>query len=462
MAPLVILEDPPADVVAFTPYGGGLRLWQCHDPEAILSGPAETGKTRTALEKLDGLCWKYPGAQCAIVRKTRASMTGSVLQTYEKKVLPADSPVQKYGGSQVEWYDYPNGSRIFVGGMDHPQKVLSSERDFVYVNQAEELTLDDWETLSTRVTGRAGNAPYAQLFGDCNPGPSNHWILDRAAAGKLTLLESRHEDNPTLFDPATGAITAQGRRSLATLDNLTGIRHRRLRLGQWASAEGAVYEEWDRAIHLVDPFPIPKEWIRIRAIDFGFTNPFVCGWWAFDGDGRMYLYREIYFTRRLVEDHARQILALEEGEYITATVADHDAEARATLEDRGIYTVPAKKAVDVGIQAVQARLRKAGDGRPRIFLFRNALVEADPALIAAHKPISTEQEWESYVWAKAPDGKPNKEQPEKKDDHGMDQTRYAAMWADGASGDAPDEPCEERYADDIPDFGGDFDDIPGL
>lgn len=461
MAPHVILEDPPADVVAFTPYGGALQLWRCHDPEAMLSGPAETGKTRTCLEKLDGLMWKYPGAQGAIVRKTRASMTGSVLQTYEKKVLPPDTPVQKYGGSQVEWYDYPNGSRIFVGGMDHPQKVLSSERDFVYINQAEELALDDWETLTTRCTGRAGNAPYAQMFGDCNPGPSKHWILDRAAAGKLTLLESRHEDNPTLFDPATGAITEQGQRSLATLDNLTGVRYRRLRLGQWASAEGAVYEEWDRAVHLIDPFPIPREWIRIRAIDFGYTNPFVCQWWAIDGDGRMYLYREIYRTRRLVEDHAQQILALEAGEAITASVADHDAEARATLDQRGIYTVPAEKAVGVGIQAVQARLRPAGDGRPRLFLFRNALVEADPALIAAHKPISTEQEWEGYVWAKAPDGKPNKEQPEKKDDHGMDTTRYAAMWADGTGGDTPAEPCADGPVT-IPSFGGTWDRIPGL
>lgn len=429
MPPFAILEDPPADVVAFSPYGGGRILWQCRSPEVILSGPSETGKTRTALEKLDALCWKYPGAQCAIIRKTRVSMTGSVLQTFEKKVLPPGSPVVKYGGEKVEWYDYPNGSRTYVGGMDHPDKVLSSERDFIYVNQAEELLLDDWETLTTRATGRAGNAPYAQVLGDCNPGGANHWILARAAAGDLVLLESRHEDNPTLFDPATGAITEQGTRTLATLDRLTGVRYERLRKGRWTSAEGAVYEDFDRAVHLVDPFPIPADWTRVRAIDFGFTNPFVCQWWAIDGDGRMYLYREIYHTRRLVEDHARQILAFSRGETVAATVADHDAEDRATLERHGVRTVGAEKAVATGIQAVQERLRPAGDGRPRLFVFRNALVEADPALLAAKKPTCTEQEWDAYVWAKTGDGRPNREQPSKVDDHGMDTTRYAVMWA---------------------------------
>jgi predicted transcriptional regulator len=41
-------------------------------------------------------------------------------------------------------------------------------------------------------------------------------------------------------------------------------------------------------------------------VDFGYTNPFVMQWWAEDPDGRLYLYREIYRTRRLVEDHAKR------------------------------------------------------------------------------------------------------------------------------------------------------------
>lgn len=432
-----IVELPAGAPQGFQPYGGGLQLWKCKDPEVIISGPAETGKTRTALEKFDALMWKYPGAQAIIIRKTYKSLNTSVLQTYERKVLTRDTPVQKLGGVHREGYIYPNGSRVFLGGMDVPDKVLSSEWDVVYINQAEELTLNDWEIITTRTTGRAGNMPYAQVLADCNPAHPTHWIRARAASGRLKFIESRHEDNPTLFDPDTHQITEQGERSMAVLDALTGVRHRRLRLGQWAAAEGAVYEEFDRSVHIIPSFPIPADWIRIRAIDFGYTNPFVCHWWAMDEDRRLYLYREIYMSRRIVggdpfgNDHASQINALSMGEDIYATVADHDAEDRATLEAHGIPTEPAMKSVSLGIQAVQARLRKAGDGRPRLFVFQDALVEVDQSLRDAHKPVCTAEEYDSYIWKPTRDGVTNKEDPLKVDDHGMDTTRYAVAFVDG-------------------------------
>lgn len=461
-SPYIIVESPKGSTHGFQPYGGGLALWKNKDPEVIISGPAETGKTRTALEKLDALMWKYPGAQAIIVRKTYKSLKTSVLLTFERKVLGAwdaktgrfdqrKTPVIKLGGEHVEGYLYPNGSHIYLGGMDVPDKVLSSEWDVVYVNQAEELTLNDWEIITTRTTGRAGNMPYAQVMADCNPGAPMHWIRARADKGRLRFIESRHEDNPTLYDPITHEITEQGKRSLSVLDNLTGVRYLRLRLGKWAAAEGVIYEDFDREIHIINQFPIPPDWIRLRAIDFGYTNPFVCQWWALDPDGRLYLYREIYMTHRLVEDFAIQINRLSEGERIAATICDHDAEDRATLEkDRGpgnpgIPTTAAMKAVTLGIQAVQARLRKAGDGKPRIFIMAGALVEADPILLNAKKPVCTEQEVESYIWIPTKDGKPNKEEPLKENDHGMDPMRYIVAYVDGIRPVEEQKPPQQVY-----------------
>jgi len=431
----VILEDPP-DGTGYEPRGGAKKAWSCKDHEVMLSGPAETGKTLFCLQKLDALMHKYPGAQAAIIRKTRKSMTGSVLQTYEKKVLPKDTDVKPYGGQHVEWYIYPNGSKIFVGGMDNPDKVLSSERDFIYINQSEELTLDDWEKLTTRCTGRAGNTPYSQILGDCNPGPSNHWILQRVKSGALTFIESRHEDNPTLFNE-DGTITPQGEISIGVLDALTGVRFHRLRHGRWVSAEGVIYESWDRAVHLIKPFPIPKEWKRYHCVDFGYTNPFVCQWWAEDPDGRLYMYREMYQTQTLVEDAAKEIRLISEPENIVATICDHDAEDRATFEKHSKYpTTAANKSVKTGIEAVQKRLRKAGDGKPRLFIFQDALINIDKRLLDSKKPYCTEQEIESYIWEPSSEGRAAKEEPKKVDDHGMDPMRYIVMYLDGGSDDS--------------------------
>lgn len=424
-----ILEAPPDSDQGYSPHGGAARLWNYLGPEVMLAGPSETGKTRACLEKLDAMMWLYPGAQAVIIRKVRVTMNGSVLNTY-RRVLGADSPVKVYGGEEPTWFDYPTGSRVFVAGLDNPGKTLSTERDVIYVNQAEELDLADWETLTTRATGRAGNMPYAQVMGDANPGPPTHWIKQRAAAGSLEFYESRHEDNPVLFDQGTGQITEQGKRTMAVLDRLTGVRLKRLRYGLWVAAEGQVYEEWDPAIHLIDRFPIPAEWPRYRVIDFGFTNPFVCQWWATDNDGRAFMYRELYGTGRIVQEWGPDIIALSAGERYEATIADHDAEDRATLASMGIHTQAAHKPISPGIQAVQKRLQKADDGKPRLFFFHGALVKADQTLIDRKLPTCTPQEMEVYVWPKGQDGKPMKEVPVDKDNHGMDTTRYMVMYLD--------------------------------
>lgn len=410
--------------------GGMLDMWGSKAHEIILSGPYQTGKTFGALSKLHALLCLFPKSYALMVRATRKSILTSAVMTYEKKVLPfaighPHCAIQKYGGEHVEFYDYPNGSRLAVGGLDDADKYLSAEYDFIYVNQAEEITLDSWEKLIGRATGRAGNAPYPQVFGDCNPGPPNHWIKNRDS---LQLLETRHEDNPSLHDGQNW--TALGCKSLAILDKLTGLRYKRGRLGQWVGAEGVVYE-FVSAIHVIPRFEIPNSWQRIRACDFGYTNPFCCLWIALDGDGRMYIYRQLYMTQRTVRVHAAQIKKHSIGERYTVTVADHDAEDRATLHENGIQTIAAQKAITVGIEKVQERLKVQGDGRPRLFVLEDSLLEVDADLKERYHPICIEDEFTVYAYPDGKDGKPVKEEPVKMYDHALDTLRYAVMYFDG-------------------------------
>lgn len=436
--------------------GGMLALWESKAHEVLLSGPYQTGKTFGALSKLHALLCKYPNCYALMVRRTRKSILTSAVMTYEKKVLPFPPgdprcQVQKYGGVHAEFYVYPNGSKLAVGGLDDADKYLSAEYDFIYVNQAEEITLDSWEKLVGRATGRAGNAPWTQVFGDCNPGPPNHWIKGRKA---LQLLETRHEDNPSLHNGQNW--TELGRKSIAILDGLTGLRYKRGRLGLWVGAEGVVYE-FDSTVHLIKRFEIPASWQRIRVIDFGFTNPFVCLWIAIDNDGRMYVYRELYMTQRTVARHMVDIHIHSKGEHYAATIADHDAEDRATLAGgtvvddpvlvkrlvnagftahgdkvklSGIATVAADKRVTVGIEKVQERLKLQGDGKPRFYVLEDSLIEVDQSLFDAHKPYRMEDEFPVYAYPEGVDGKPMKEEPIKVYDHAMDAGRYGAMWLD--------------------------------
>lgn len=433
----------------FTPRGGCAQAFEARDPEFLLSGPAGTGKSRALLERLHLLALLNPGMRGLIVRKTLASLGGTALVTWNQYVIPEAKLVGEvdwYGGSQQEsaGYRYRNGSRISVGGMDKPTKIMSSEYDICYVQEAIELTETDWESISSRL--RNGKISFQQIMADTNPDRPTHWLKARCDRGTCRVIESRHEDNPVLYDD-DGTLTTRGQAYISRLDALTGVRHLRLRKGLWVAAEGQIYEDHDPAIHLVDRFDIPPTWPRHWAVDFGYTNPFVCQCWAVDPDGRLLLEWEVYRTKRLVEDHAATILdrvtapnpdyrhpagqprLAHHGRTWTApkprtVVCDHDAEDRATLERHlGVGTTPAHKGVSDGIQAVGARLRPAGDGRPRLVMLRDALIERDPDLDETKRPTSTVEEIPGYVWDVG------KDRPVKSDDHGMDAMRYmvAAM-----------------------------------
>ncbi|HYE80419.1 MAG TPA: phage terminase large subunit, partial [bacterium] len=376
--------------------------------EVVLSGPAGTGKSRAALEKLYACVNKYPGMRGLILRQTRESLTETGLVTWEEKVVPARHPCLLGAQRRLrQSYRFGNGSEVIVGGLGDKEavgKIMSAEYDLIFVQEATELREGDWEALTTRL--RNGVMPYQQLIADCNPGPPTHWLKNREARSLTRIIESRHEDNPQIWDAKENKPTSKGAAYLAVLDALNGHRKLRLRFGKWAQAEGVVYPAWDSAIHVIDPFPVPKTWDRWWAVDFGFTNPFVWQEWAEDEDGRLYLVREIYRTRTLVEDHAKRIRELTtDSPKPRAVVCDHDAEGRATLEQHlKVTTVPADKqkkageADKAGIQDVEARLRKAGDGKPRLFIFRDALDQPDPELIDAAKPTCTASEFDGYVW----------------------------------------------------------------
>jgi phage terminase large subunit len=438
---MTITADDTTAVVRYEPRGAARELFRERRSEVVLAGPAGTGKSLAALFRVHLAALHNPGIRCLIVRKTGVSLGSTTLVTYEKKVA-ADSLARRivswFGGSTREaaCYRYSNGSVIVVGGLDKPEKIMSSEYDLVFADEATELTETDWESIGTRL--RNGILSWQQQIAACNPSYPKHWLKQRCDKGTARMLVSRHRDNPAYVN-ADGSLTPAGVDYMAKLDALSGVRRLRLRDGIWAAAEGLIYGWWDDAVHLIDPFTAPNSWTRWMSVDFGFTNAFVWQDWREDPDGRLYLVQEIYRTKRLVEDHARQIkdlMAYPSGQQKRprprAIVCDHDAEDRATLEKHlGMSTVAAKKTVSDGIQAVQSRLKTQPDGKPRLFIMRDALVERDQELEEAKKPMSTVDEITGYVWAVKPGAAGGlKEQPVKENDHGCDAMRYMVAQRD--------------------------------
>ncbi len=401
-----------------------VAAWRDKSRIVIYGGSAGGGKSRAASEKLHGFMLRYPGSVGIALRKAREFASKSVV--YALKTAIGEDKSVVYSPSDLMFH-YANGSRIFIAGMkDEAQRQAlrsingDGSADFIWGEEANALTEDDYNELLGRLRGKA--AGWRQILLTTNPDHPQHWIKTRLIdGGEASVHYSSAKDNP--HNPPE---------YLDILNSITGVMGMRLARGMWVQSEGVVYDTWSDSLHMIDKMPDGwQSWRKIRVIDFGYVNPFVCQWWAIDGDGALYRYREIYMTKRTVSDHAAKINLLSQGEHYEATVCDHDAEDRATLKQCGISSINAIKEVSRGIQAVQQRLAASVNEKPRLFLLRNALVERDGALADARKPVSTEQEMPSYIWQTASDGKPNKEEPLKVNDHGADALRYAVMYLDG-------------------------------
>lgn len=420
----------------YNPRGSQLELFKCKKREVLISGPAGTGKSRACLEKLHILALKYPGMRGLIVRKTRESLGPAALETWRQHVAKEALEAGKlewYGGSGQEaaQYRYKNGSVIRIGGMDKSSRIMSTEYDVIYVQEAIELTEDNWEALLTRL--RNGVIPYQQIIADTNPDTPTHWLKVRCDSGKTLMLNSTHEENPRIYDD-DGNLTPAGKEYIeGSLDTQTGVNYDRMRKGLWVASSGVIYEEYLPSVHVVNRFDIPETWARYWTVDFGVVHPLVLQWWAVDPDGKLYLYREIYKTGITIDERFRDLVLSQvqddQGNWTepkpSQIITDHQAQERLQFERHlRMATSPANKDVINGINCVQVRFRDK-----RIFFLKDSVVQRDQKLVTAKKPASTIEEVPGYIWDTGA-GKQLKEAPKKENDDGCDAMRYMVAHLD--------------------------------
>ena len=392
----------------FTPYPWQVAPWRDKSPVLLLTGAAGGGKSRLAAEKIHAFMLKYPGATGIVGRKDKTSASKSVVPFLRHTVMGKTNwgSYKKNDGL----FEYANGSQLWVVGLrdESQREALRSigkdgAVDIAWFEEANKLTSDDGDEVAARMRGTKGT--FRQRIYTTNPDHPEHWIKKQLMEGGLaTVYFSRPEDNP-----------ANPPDYIQTLKNLTGVAYERLWLGKWVQAEGAVYDEYDVNIHVIDRFTPPEYGRYFVSIDFGFTNPFTASLWYVNFDGIAFLYKQIYYTKRLVEDHAKDIKKMIGNLKIEAWITDHDAEGRATLEKYlGIRTKPAHKAVMQGIEAVKKRL-----SQNRVYFMRGALVDLDLSLERAKKPTCLVDELPGYRWSDT-----KQDTPVKENDHASDDMRY--------------------------------------
>lgn len=328
-----------------------------------------------------------------------------------------------------------NGSEIIFRHLDDisEKELLSLNLGWFFIDQAEEISERVFMILQSRL--RLTDVPNRYGFLACNPEPGN-WIYHRF---KKLLDEGNLPSDHCLVEAATWE-----NQSNLPDDYIETLRksypeemQKRYIEGLWEVFEGQIFPEFNRRIHVVKPFEIPKGWEKIIAIDHGMVNPTAVLWGAIDYDNNIFIYDE-YYSPGIVSQHAKAILEKtnKDIEDISFWLIDPSTAAKTRekdgmpwsileeYEDCGIYATPANNEVLGGINRVREFMRvdpkrlhpiSKQVGAPRLFIFAQC--------------INLLGEIPQYQWKKLRSvGFRNlSERPRDFNDHAIDALRYMIM-----------------------------------
>lgn len=398
----------------------------------LCTGSAGGGKSKLAGEKLHAFCMKYPGATCMMLRKTRESTTNSIVAFMKGSVIGSGLNKYVWHRQSDGLFEYANGSVLMYGGMrdeEQRERIRSigstGGLDMVWMEEASQFVEGDFNEVLARMRGNV--AGWGQIILTTNPDAPHHWIYQRLMlGGEAKVYKSTASDNPV-----------NPERYLRILASLTGIQKKRLVDGLWVLAEGAVYDEFDPTIHVIDKLPdlsLMKEFFG--AVDWGFTNPGTIQVWAKDFDGRLYLIHEVYKSKETVEtfwvEKAKELQAKYNIEHFTCDPAS--PAYISAFRQNDLNAVAADNDIRSGIDEVKNYLAVQDDGKPRLQIYRGCLEEIDVLLEETKRPTGVLDEFPLYVWPTSKASQPIKEVPVKKNDHALDTLRYAVKYAEKGIG----------------------------
>lgn len=125
-----------------------------------------------------------------ICRKTFPSLRASSMRDFFEILRDQDLYNEDFHNKSSHEY-YLNGNLIEFISLDQPQKLRGRKRDLLYINEANELSYEDWQQLIFRTEGR--------IILDYNPSDSFHWIYDKVIPrDDCDFFQTTYLDNPFL------------------------------------------------------------------------------------------------------------------------------------------------------------------------------------------------------------------------------------------------------------------------
>ena len=252
--------------------------------EAFYGGARGGGKTDGVLGEFVAHAGRY--GQHAIGLMVRRERT-QLIETIERSrqiYLPLGA---KYNEQDKQWR-FPNGARLRFAYLERDADAEGYQGHSytrVYVEEIGNFPSPD-PVMKLMATLRSGAGVPVGFRATGNPGgPGHQWVraryIDPAPLGweiitdpvsglERVYIPSRVGDNSYLGQDYVQRIKASGSAELV----------RAWLEGDWSVITGAYFTEFSLEQHVLEPFAIPENWVRFRAMDWGSARPFSVGWYA--------------------------------------------------------------------------------------------------------------------------------------------------------------------------------------
>ena len=333
-APKSIQEHISQHKVIFKPNRGPqTNFLAASEREVFYGGARGGGKSYAMLIDPLRYCHKE-NHRALLIRRTMPELRDLI--NHSQRLYSRAFPGAKWREQEKEWR-FPSGAKIEFGYAENMTDALRYQgQSYTWIG-IDELpqypspdiynflrsslrSVDPSIPVYMRATGNPGNVGsqwVKEMFVDpIDPNTAfNVEITTPKGIKYITrrFIPAKLQDNPYLM---------QTDDYYAMLSSLPEVQRKQFLDGNWDAFSNAAFPEFNRDIHVVEPFEVPKGWQRFRAADWGYSSPACVLWFAIDYDNNLWLYRELYTQKITADVFARKVLTLERDEYIRYGVLD--------------------------------------------------------------------------------------------------------------------------------------------
>ena len=379
------LQAEVKENVIFKPNEGPqMDFLAAGETDVLYGGAAGGGKSYAML--VDPLRFAHRAAHRALILRRSMPELRELIDK-SRELYPKAFPGCKYREVEKLW-NFPSGAKVEFGFLERDADVYRYQGQaysWIGFDEITHLPTEfSWNYLASRLrTTDPEIVPYMRCT--ANPGGSGaHWVKKRYISPSppnesyvgddgitRKFIPARLNDNPYL---------AEDGRYEQMLKSLPPTQRKQLLEGNWEIAEGAAFTEFDRNLHVVEPFEIPLHWERVKGVDYGYASESACIWAAVDpNDGTLIVYRELYRKGLLATELSEMLTNMELSDPVSVRgVLDTACWSRTgttgptvaeTLIQGGHKLRPADKNRIAGKIQIHEHLKLKDSGRPRMQIF---------------------------------------------------------------------------------------------